>query len=545
MATTKSQICKSSAGEKTAGGLGGRAAVYCRFSSTNQEKGVSIETQLEVCRKLTGPGPLEFIDRAVSGRTMHREAFRKMLDAAERGEFDRLIVYRWDRFGRNAETHATIADLEELGVTVTSATEGDDFLARGVGLLVSEDYSRKLSQRVRDSMRTRFRLNKSYMGGVIPYGYRTVKGPDGLSRLEIDPAEAKVVRAVFRLAVRESIGAKRIARRLGEMGFKPRLGGDKWGTTTINRMMRSTIYTGVVTYGRRSERLDRRTGKVKRTYHAPSEHLTHKDESLRIVSDADFLVVQRQLKNHTFRDYARPGQVRIFSNIVICGCCGSPFYTRHSDKSRKTQRRWLVCGLRDRTGKDACPNRQHPQEGELLAWVQSGIAKVIRNRDRIIRRAVELAGQSLDTSSEQRREAEAELVKVQQVLSRFQKLASDPSLDDQQLRGLLSQIGTSEGQRDEINERLRRLGAESGIDQRAVLKEVQSALDEAEQMMVEMMPAAQLNRAIERFCGRIVINEDGSRVPERVHEVPRRPPLTIVTPTFARPFESRSACSRP
>src|SRR4051794_35402523 len=115
-----------------------RDAIYCRYSSTNQDNGVSIELQLDVCRKIATAKPLEFIDRAVSGRTMYRDGFRQMMDAAERGEFSRLIVYRWDRFGRNAETHATYADLEDMGIKLLSATEGDDFLARGVNSLVAD-----------------------------------------------------------------------------------------------------------------------------------------------------------------------------------------------------------------------------------------------------------------------------------------------------------------------------------------------------------------------------------------------------------------------
>jgi hypothetical protein len=41
-----------------------------------------------------------------------------------------------------------LADLEDWGVKVISATEGDEPLRGGIQLVVAEDYSRKLAERV-------------------------------------------------------------------------------------------------------------------------------------------------------------------------------------------------------------------------------------------------------------------------------------------------------------------------------------------------------------------------------------------------------------
>src|SRR5689334_16626526 len=103
-----------------------RAAIYARYSSHAQDNSVSIEMQLEACRTIAGANPLEFVDRAVSGRTLQRPQFNAMLAAAERGEFSRLICHKFDRLGRTAHAHSVISDLEDLGVEVISATEGDD-----------------------------------------------------------------------------------------------------------------------------------------------------------------------------------------------------------------------------------------------------------------------------------------------------------------------------------------------------------------------------------------------------------------------------------
>jgi site-specific DNA recombinase len=486
----------------------GRDAIYCRYSSSNQDNGVSIETQLEHCHKLSGPKPLEFIDRAISGRTMQREAFRKMLAAAERGEFDRLLIYKWDRFGRNSETHSVLADLEDLGIKVLSATEGDSgFLARGIGLIVGEEYSRALSVRVKDSMRVRFKQNKSFMGGVVPYGYRTVKGPDGLSRLEIDPDESAVVRRVFALYLQESIGAKRIARRLNDEGYKPR-NAKAWAWSTINRMFRNPMYKGVVGYGKRSDKLDRRTGKIKRIYN--DEFLTNQAESLRLISDADFQVVQERLAKSVFKDYRLPKDVRAFSNRLICGCCGSVMYTRHTSLQRKKVTYFLVCGRRDRFGPSACSNTNRPTEAGLLAWVQDGIRKVLTDRDRVINRAVELAEKQLDTTDGRREALQKERATLELAIARFGRILRDPKLSDAEARGFSSQIGVLEKERDGILATLDQLAGEVSFDKKALIREIKAALGEAEESIVEVAGPAVVNRGINRFCGRMVAQPDGS-----------------------------------
>jgi|GEM_PF-1075450 len=487
-----------------------RTAIYARYSSTNQDGGVSIETQLDCCRKQAGDNPIEYIDRAQSGRTMHRTNFRLMMAAAERGEFTRLVVYKWDRFGRNAETHATIADLEDLGIKVESATEGSDFLARGVGLLVSEDYSKKLSQRVKDAMRVRFKQNGTHLGGSPSYGYRVVKGTDGLSRLEIHPDEAATVRLVYKLYQSESLGVKRLGRRLDELGHRTR-SGKPWAWSAINRMLHNKMYTGYRYYGKTSEKLDRRTGRAKRLKNP--EFLTQQDESLRIISDKEFAKVQARLKGRVFRDYRLPSDIRAFSQRVFCGCCGTSMYTRHQGLKRKTVTYYLVCGKRDNHGADdprGCTNPNRPTEEAMIAWVQESFRKVMLQKDAIIKRAVEIAEQSLDTNDARRAKIEAELSKIEQGIARYGRMMMDPKLTDDQAKGLSEQLGIMGRERDAANASLRQLAGEASFDRRALLNEINTAFDEANQSILNVAGAAALNCAIERFCGQIVALPDGT-----------------------------------
>lgn len=61
----------------------------------------------------------------------------------------------------------------------------------------------------------------NFIGSVPPYGYDKVM-VDKKPTLVINSAEADVVRLIFDLSTRESIGAGAIASRLNSLGFLPR-----------------------------------------------------------------------------------------------------------------------------------------------------------------------------------------------------------------------------------------------------------------------------------------------------------------------------------
>ena len=110
------------------------AVIYARFSSHNQRE-QSIEGQLRDCHAyarrcgLTVVG--EYIDRALSGLTDDRPDFQRMIADAARRQFERIIVWKLDRFTRNRYDSALYKHkLKQYGVRVVSAMvnvgEGDE-----------------------------------------------------------------------------------------------------------------------------------------------------------------------------------------------------------------------------------------------------------------------------------------------------------------------------------------------------------------------------------------------------------------------------------
>jgi len=182
-----------------------KTAIYARYSSHAQDGGTSIEVQLDACRRDLQPKTFrEYVDRARTGRSMAgREELLRLLADAEAGQIERVLVYKYDRLGRNlAETSAIIAQLEDGGVEVVSVTEGKDALARGMHLVISEHYSRVLSERTKDGLLKRFE-QKAWTGRPPPYGYRIETTADGLHRLAVNEEEAAVVRWMFQVYTSE------------------------------------------------------------------------------------------------------------------------------------------------------------------------------------------------------------------------------------------------------------------------------------------------------------------------------------------------------
>lgn len=181
-----------------------RAVIYTRYSAGPEQTVQSIEGQLRVCKNYIASHGWEFVryyaDEHISGRTDRRPQFQEMISAAERGEFDVLVVYSTDRFSRNKFDSINYKKkLKDLGIRICYAAENIPDGPEGI-LLESlmegwaEYYSEELSRKVKRGMSETARKGKSN-GGRRTFGYRT----DAEGNLVIDEEEARAIRQVFKI----------------------------------------------------------------------------------------------------------------------------------------------------------------------------------------------------------------------------------------------------------------------------------------------------------------------------------------------------------
>ncbi|WP_232622866.1 recombinase family protein [Pseudorhodobacter sp. MZDSW-24AT] len=88
-----------------------RAAIYARYS-TDLQSDASIEDQLRVCRRMIDGHGWTFAetssDAALSGASLQRPDYQRLLTDARAGHFDVVVAEGLDRFSRDQEHIAAL-----------------------------------------------------------------------------------------------------------------------------------------------------------------------------------------------------------------------------------------------------------------------------------------------------------------------------------------------------------------------------------------------------------------------------------------------------
>ena len=144
---------------------------------------------------------------------------------------------------------------------------------------------------------------------------RTNKRNQDVGDLVIDPDEAEIVKLIFQKYLYERYGAQRLCRYLTEQGIKNKKGRNI-PTTSINRIIKNPIYTGVIRNG-----------------DSQSDVLT----DLQIIDEETFEKAQRMMEkrvtHHSDVPLNTKGQSLLVGNIY-CGHCGGRLTLTTSGRKR-------------------------------------------------------------------------------------------------------------------------------------------------------------------------------------------------------------------
>ncbi len=489
-------------------------AIYARYSSHAQDGGTSIAVQTDACsRVLEDQDARQYVDRAKTGRSVAgREALLQLLADAEAGQIGRVLVYKYDRLGRNlAESSTIIAELEDRDVEVVSVTEGKDTLARGMHLVISEHYSRVLAERTRDGLFKRFEKG-AWTGGPAPYGYMIEDGEDGLRRLGIKEDEATLVRWVFQTYTTEAVGLKGIAHRMRARNIPTRRA-RCWSHVSVRGILTNSICTGRVVYNRRRFRLDRRTGRRVPVRRDESEHLIRQDEGLRIIDDQQFAKAQARLARRA-RPNAGPrlrSEARPFTGLIFCELCGSVCYRRTS-KNRKGEYHYYNCGCRQRNGPDVCGNAASVREDVLVRDITGTLGEVFDDADAIIQEATEEELKILDNNREDGQRIRGQLADIDREVTAMTRLLMDPEIDTNGKRAVSRQLGEQEVERERLQKAMTEVSERANDNVEHLAEAVRQAMEEARGSLGSVATSSELRELVDRWVGPMVLRPDGSVV---------------------------------
>lgn len=318
-----------------------RAAIYCRYS-TDLQNDKSVEDQIRLCagyaERLDAEVVGEHFDRAKSGASMFgRPGLSRLMESAERGEFDILIAEAPDRISRDiadlAHIHKT---LRFRGIEMNCVNGGAmDTVSIGMHGVIGQMQREEGAKKVRRGMVGVVRSGRN--AGGKAYGYRPVAGQKG--ELEIVEEEAAIVRRIFDMYV-AGIGPRIIAGALNDEGVPPPRG-TRWNASTINGndkrgygVLRNPLYVGKLVWNRVQMVKDPMTGRRVSRVNDDSVVETMDAPHLRIITDEVFDAARRR-KDAVGGVHARtaPKNKRLLSGLLKCAECGGGLSINGADRS--------------------------------------------------------------------------------------------------------------------------------------------------------------------------------------------------------------------
>ena len=249
----------------------GTAALYCRLSRDDNmdSESNSIQNQRKILQKAAKDkgytDTIFFVDDGITGTTMKRPGFQKMLNAIEAGYISAVFVKDLSRLGRNyievgkpTEEFFPLHDIRLVAVSdgVDSDEGEDDFTP--FKNIMNEYYAKDISKKRR--IVNKMKGNAGVPLSPPPYGY--IKNPDDPRFWVVEPEAAEVVRRIYRMAL-EGYGLAETVARLAADGVvnptyywrsrgtsrggsKSTVEPTKWGHTTVKKILTLQEYCGDV-----------------------------------------------------------------------------------------------------------------------------------------------------------------------------------------------------------------------------------------------------------------------------------------------------------
>ena len=329
-------------------------ALYCRLSKDDELAGESnsITNQKSILNKYAKDNNFTntqfFVDDGYSGTSFTRPAFMEMMELAESGKINTIIVKDHSRLGRNRlivgqllEEDFVRLDVRYIAImdNIDSSKGLNDFLP--IQDWFNEMHAKNTSQKVRAVFKNKG-LSGIPLASIVPYGYK--KDPNDKTKWVIDEPAAEVVRKIYNLCI-QGYGTGQIANILREQNImtpteyfnslgmktpnKPQKLKHGWCDRTVGDILVKQEYIGDTV----NFKFATKSFKDKKRIRLPEEERKiFKNTHEPIIDEETWNTVQRIRNNR--RRVTKYGKQSIFSGHIFCKECGAKLYL-----CRKTDRR--------------------------------------------------------------------------------------------------------------------------------------------------------------------------------------------------------------
>ena len=484
-------------------------AAYCRVSTDKEDQLNSLEAQknffLEYTKR-TGDNLVHlYADEGISGtKIKNRREFLRMMDDAQRGLFELVVVKDISRFARNTvDLLQNIRKLKSLGIethflTANMTSMGNsEFVLTIFGALAQEE-SANTSKRIKFGKR--INAEKGKVPNIV-YGYDKMVGD--YFNLSINQEEAAVIRQVYQWYVREGYGTAKISEFLNKQGLRTKRN-CQWSPNGVGRLLSNELYTGKIINGK-EEISDFLTGQ--RAEKAEDEWLIVDRPELRIIEPKLFMQAQdimRQRVQVFKNDRERQSNKYLFSTLIKCKECGWSF-RRTVRTYKNTYVRW-VCSGHNGKGADNCPNAVTVDEEELIDVLQEYFSELLKSKKNAMRYVTGEFQRIYHTKNENlksEKELNAQLAKLRKMRQKYMDMYADDLISREELN---EKIGGTKKEVERIENELQITSSHQTHGE-----QLKSVLNKTFREIADITDVRQMtNTQLKRIIQKIEVDKDGN-----------------------------------
>ncbi len=419
-----------------------RIALYTRISTDEEHQPYSLGAQADrlesYVKSQDGWQIWRRYEDQMTGTVLDRPGLQAALEDARRGKFDLLLVFRVDRLARSVRSLAAILEeLEGCGVAFRSATEPFDTSSPAGRMMVqmlgvfAEFERATLIERVIAGMEKKA-ARGGWNGGTRPLGYDY--DPER-GCLEVNEAEASLVRQIFDLYATQKLGSASIARWLNARGRRTKYGA-LWTPNAVRTVIVNPVYLGKVFW--RDE--------------------IYAGQHPGIVEPEVFAKTQ-QLLERRGRDVGRRRSNRsdyLLSGLLVCEKCRHRF-AGTSVRGNGGRYRYYMCRSRLLHGTSACDQESLPAD-DLEAMILRHLAASLQDSE-VLRRSIERATRELGRErprwQEELRGTDKELASIRTSIDKYLRAFEMDGLPVEVCASRLQELKDRQG---EVEQRKAELG---------------------------------------------------------------------------------------
>ncbi len=345
--------------------------LYTRVSTEAQAERYSLEAQsgrlyeYADYRELIIAG--EYCDAGRSGKSIKgRPAFQQMMEdvVCQKDNIAYVMVFKLSRFGRNAaDVLRSVQLLNDYGIdlisvddAIDSSTQGGRFTLAILSAVAEIERENIIEQFM--AGKTQKILDGKWPGGAIPYGYRSEN-----KELVLVAGEAEIVRKIYKLYLRDGMGANSVVIYLNENGYTrddEHRGKKCFTADFVKKILDNPFYCGRLLYNRRTNKKGCDGRPVKKT---EDQIIAVRGTHEAIISEEEWEAVRKKRESLYRRNEKTdgPDRVSLLSGLVKCPVCGSGLVMKkdkHVNKNRGGYYKtiyYYVCRNHQKANGRTCP----------------------------------------------------------------------------------------------------------------------------------------------------------------------------------------------